>query len=122
MIKGVGRRLAILSLHIAQIDVNKRSGEMTEKEITAINDILAKPTEYNIPKWFLNRQKDPKTGTYGQLLSNNMDVAFREDLERLRKAKQHRGLRHYWGLRVRGQRTKSTGRCGKTLGVTRKKK
>ena len=122
MIKGVGRRLAILTLHIAQIDCNKRSGEMTEKEITAVNDILAKPTEYNIPKWFLNRQKDPKTGTYGQLLSNNMDVSYREDLERLRKAKQHRGLRHYWGLRVRGQRTKSTGRCGKTLGVTRKKK
>jgi small subunit ribosomal protein S18e len=122
MIKGVGRRLAILTLHIAQIDCNKRSGEMTEKEITAVNDILAKPTEYNIPKWFLNRQKDPKNGTYGQLLSNNMDVAYREDLERLRKAKQHRGLRHYWGLRVRGQRTKSTGRCGKTLGVTRKKK
>jgi small subunit ribosomal protein S18e len=51
-----------------------------------------------------------------------MDTAYREDLERMRKCKDHRGLRHFWGLRVRGQRTKSTGRCGKTLGVTRKKK
>jgi small subunit ribosomal protein S18e len=95
---------------------------MTEKEITTVNDILARPTEYNIPKWFLNRQKDPRGGTNSQLISNQMDTAFREDLERRRKCKQHRGLRHYWGRRVRGQRTKSTGRCGKTLGVTRKKK
>jgi small subunit ribosomal protein S18e len=46
---------------------------------------------------------------------------MREDLERKRKCKKHRGLRHFWGVRVRGQRTKSTGRCGKTLGVQRKK-
>ena len=109
-------------MKIAQINTDKRSGEMTEEEIKTVNDILARPTEYNIPKWFLNRQKDPRTGNYSQLISNNMDTAFREDLERMRKAKNHRGLRHYWGLRVRGQRTKSTGRCGKTLGVTRKKK
>ena len=46
---------------------------------------------------------------------------MREDLERMRKCKNHRGLRHFWGIRVRGQRTKATGRCGKTLGVLRKK-
>ena len=33
----------------------------------------------------------------------------------------HRGLRHYWGLRVRGQRTKTTGRKGRTVGVSKKK-
>ena len=120
-IRGVGRRFAILALKIAQVDVNKRSGEMTEKEITTVNDILSRPTDYNIPKWFLNRQKDPKDGTYLQLVANNLDTRLREDLERMRKAKQHRGLRHYWGQRCRGQRTKSTGRCGKTLGVIRKK-
>ena len=120
-IRGVGRRFAILALKIAQVDVNKRSGEMTEKEIATVNDILSRPTDYNIPKWFLNRQKDPKDGTYLQLVANNLDTRLREDLERMRKAKQHRGLRHYWGQRCRGQRTKSTGRCGKTLGVIRKK-
>ncbi|MFN9898902.1 MAG: 30S ribosomal protein S13 [bacterium] len=83
--------------------------------------MLSRPTDYNIPKWFLNRQKDPKTGTFYQLVSNNLDTCMREDLERMRKCKNHRGLRHFWGVRVRGQRTKSTGRCGKTLGVQRKK-
>ena len=120
-IRGIGRRFAILALKIAQVDVNKRSGEITEKEINSVSDILARPSEYNIPKWFLNRQKDPRQGTWSHLISNQLDTIYREDIERMRKAKNHRGLRHYWGVRVRGQRTKSTGRCGKTLGVTRKK-
>jgi len=46
---------------------------------------------------------------------------MREDLERMKKIKLHRGLRHFWGLKVKGQQTKSTGRTGRTLGVARKK-
>lgn len=42
---------------------------------------------------------------------------MREDLERAKKIRLHRGLRTYWGLRVRGQHTKTTGRRGKTVGV-----
>lgn len=42
-------------------------------------------------------------------------------MERLKKVRNHRGLRHFWGLKVKGQHTKSTGRTGKTLGVTKKK-
>src|SRR5207245_914228 len=42
-------------------------------------------------------------------------------LERLKKIRAHRGLRHYWGLRVRGQHTKTTGRKGRTVGVSKKK-
>merc|ERR1712086_750976 len=91
-------------------------------EFKHIPDIIARPTDYNIPKWFLNRQHDPRNGQYSQLISNQLDTMLREDLERMRKIKQHRGLRNFWGIRVRGQRTKSTGRCGKTLGVTKKKK
>jgi small subunit ribosomal protein S18e len=120
-IRGIGRRFAIVTLKIAGVSQHKRTGELNEEEIKAVSDIIARPTDYNIPKWFLNRQKDPKDGGYTQLISNNMDTAMREDLERMRKAKQHRGLRHFWGHKVRGQRTKSTGRCGKTLGVQRKK-
>lgn len=50
------------------------------------------------------------------MVSNNLDTKLREDLERLKKIRNHRGLRHYWGLRVRGQRTKTTGRRGRTVG------
>merc|ERR1711945_18635 len=68
------------------------------------------PRQYKIPDWFLNRQKDVKDGRFGQMLANQLDNKLREDLERLKKIRAHRGLRHYWGLRVRGQHTKTTGR------------
>lgn len=35
--------------------------------------------------------------------------------------RNHRGLRHYWGLRVKGQHTKTTGRRGRTVGVAKKR-
>lgn len=120
-IKGIGRRFSGIVLKIAQVPLTKRAGELTEAELNKINDILARPVDYNIPKWFLNRQKDVKDGSWSQLISNNLDTKLREDLERMKKARIHRGLRHFWGIKVRGQRTKSTGRRGKTLGVQRKK-
>jgi len=69
----------------------------------------------------LNRQKDVKDGKFSQVFSNALDAKLREDLERLKKIRAHRGLRHYWGLRVRGQHTKTTGRKGRTVGVSKKK-
>lgn len=56
-----------------------------------------------------------------QLTSSYLDSKLREDLERMKKIRAHRGLRHYWGLRVRGQHTKTTGRRGRTVGVSKKK-
>ena len=121
-IKGVGRRMANIVLKTAGVDLEKRAGEVTEAEIETINDILSRPTEHGIPKWFLNRQHCPKEGTWTQLVSNNVDSKLREDLEKLKKIRNHRGLRHHWGHKVRGQHSKSTGRRGRTLGVTKKKK
>jgi hypothetical protein len=45
-----------------------------------------------------------------------LESKLRDDLERMKKIRLHRGLRHYWGLRVRGQHTKTTGRKGRTVG------
>merc|ERR1711893_22193 len=56
-----------------------------------------------------------------KVITNVLDSKIREDLERLKKIRAHRGLRHYWGLRVRGQHTKTTGRRGRTVGVSKKK-
>ena len=82
---------------------------------------MSNPRQYKIPDWFLNRQKDIKDGKTSQVMSNMLDNKLREDLERLKKIRGHRGLRHYWGVRVRGQRTKTTGRRGRTVGVSKKK-
>ena len=38
------------------------AGELTEEEIENIKTIIANPEAFHIPTWFLNRQKDMKTG------------------------------------------------------------
>merc|ERR1712133_118073 len=120
-IRGVGRRYSNIVLKKADVDLNKRAGELTEEEVEKVVTIMSNPRQYKIPDWFLNRQKDHKDGKYSQLLANQLDTKLREDLERLKKIRAHRGLRHYWGLRVRGQHTKTTGRRGRTVGVSKKK-
>ena len=120
-IKGVGRRYSNIVLKKADIDQTKRAGEITDAELERIMEIMQNPRDYKIPDYFLNRKKDIKDGKYSQVLSNQLDNKLREDLERLKKIRSHRGLRHYWGLRVRGQHTKTTGRKGRTVGVAKKK-
>merc|ERR1712210_111895 len=120
-IKGCGRRYANLVLKKADIDLHKRAGELSEEEVEKIVTIMQNPRQYKIPNWFLNRQKDIKDGKTNQVMANFLDNKLREDLERLKKIRAHRGLRHYWGLRVRGQHTKTTGRRGRTVGVSKKK-
>ncbi|KAI5851490.1 40S ribosomal protein S18 [Morchella snyderi] len=120
-IKGVGRRYSNLVCKKADVDLNKRAGELTTEELERIVTIIQNPTQYKIPTWFLNRQRDIVDGKDTQILANALDNKMREDLERLKKIRAHRGLRHYWGLRVRGQHTKTTGRRGRTVGVSKKK-
>ncbi|XP_012936217.2 40S ribosomal protein S18 [Aplysia californica] len=120
-IRGVGRRFAFVVCKKANVDTTKRAGELSEEEVERIITVMTNPRQYKIPDWFLNRQKDIKDGRFSQVLSNSLDNKLREDLERLKKIRAHRGLRHYWGLRVRGQHTKTTGRRGRTVGVAKKK-
>jgi ribosomal protein S13 len=129
-IKGVGRRYSNLVCKKADVDLNKRcvlcfrlsnmsvlintpfysAGELNSDELERIVTIIQNPTQFKIPTWFLNRQKDIVDGKNSQILSNGVDSKLRDDLERLKKIRAHRGLRHYWGLRVRGQHTKTTGK------------
>ncbi|XP_046339158.1 40S ribosomal protein S18 isoform X2 [Haliotis rubra] len=120
-IKGMGRRFSNVVLKKANIDLTKRAGELSDEEVDRVITVMTNPRQYKIPDWFLNRQKDVKDGKFNQVLANMLDNKLREDLERLKKIRNHRGLRHYWGLRVRGQHTKTTGRRGRTVGVAKKK-
>merc|ERR1712071_468453 len=120
-IKGFGRRYANIVLKKADIPVSKRAGELTEDDTEKLITIMQNPRQYKIPDWFLNRNRDIDDGKTNQVMANILDNKLREDLERLKKIRAHRGLRHYWGLRVRGQHTKTTGRRGRTVGVSKKK-
>jgi len=121
-IKGCGRRFSNLICKKANVDLTKRAGELTKEEVEKIVTVMQHPTQFKIPNWFLNRQKDYTTGQFKHLIGNQLASNLRDDLQRLKKIRAHRGLRHHWNLRVRGQHTKTTGRSGKTVGVSMKKK
>jgi small subunit ribosomal protein S18e len=136
-IKGVGRRYSNLVCKKADVDLTKRAGDLTSEELERLVTIIQNPLQCmwprfrphtpdwpptdKIPSWFLNRQRDIVDGKDSQVLANGVDSKLRDDLERLKKIRAHRGLRHYWGLRVRGQHSKTTGRRGRTVGVSKKK-
>ena len=114
-ITGVGRRFAQIVCRKAEVDVTKRAGELSQDEVERLITVIQNPQQFKIKEYLLNRRKDFKTGKSYQVVSNNMPAAMRDDLERLKKARVHRGLRHYWGLRVRGQHTKTTGRNARAI-------
>ena len=78
--------------------------------------------KYELPHWLYNRQKDPVTGKNLLILGSDIKLYEKMDIDRLKKMGSYRGLRHSLGLKVRGQRTRTTGRSGPTIGYVRKKK
>merc|ERR1719263_829422 len=114
-IKGVGRRFSDICCKKADIFLDKRAGELTTDEIERLVTVIQNPQQFKIPKWMLNRRKDHKDGKDSQVIANGVESKLRDDLERMKKIRAHRGLR------VRGQHTKTTGRRGRTVGVSKKK-
>ena len=119
-VKGVGVRTALAICKIAGVDKNKLGGHLTDDEQKKIGDAIdSYPTK--VPEWMLNRQRDVESGDELHLFSMEVSMYQDDDIARLRSTKAYRGLRHAARKRVRGQRTRSNGRSGLTLGVQRKK-
>ena len=122
-IPGVSVMLANAVCNIIKLDINMKSGNLTDQQVAKIEAVLTKPKEYGLPDWMLNRRNDPETGETSHLLSSDVKFVKEKDLRRLKKVKSYRGMRHAWKLPVRGQKTKSNFRKNKGMvkGVKRKK-
>jgi small subunit ribosomal protein S13 len=119
-IKGISLSLANAILKKAGVDPNVRVGFLTDANIEKIEEIIEEPAKYGIPNWLLNRRKDAETGKDGHMLSADLVLRTKMDIDQMKEIKSWRGYRHAYGLKVRGQRTKTTGRSGKALGVKKK--
>ena len=119
-IRGINVRLAHAILRKADIDPEKRAGFLTEAEIDKIEEIAKDPLKYGVPSWLANRRKDAETGKNMHLISADLILKSKRDIQEMKDTKSWRGYRHAYGLKVRGQRTKTTGRAGKALGVKKK--
>ena len=119
-IKGISHRMAG---NIAEAyekatgkNASRKLGELSEEEDAELEDIVAHPDKYGIPAWSFNRRKDYETGSDVHMIMNDLDFSTRQDFQRLSEIKSYRGLRHGWGLTVRGQSTRAKHR-GKGGGV-----
>ena len=69
------------------------------------------------PEFNLNRQKDMQTGENQHVIETDLIVSKKQDIDLERILQSWRGTRHSLNLKVRGQRTRCTGRAGKVVGV-----
>ncbi|MEW6507448.1 MAG: 30S ribosomal protein S13 [Bacteroidota bacterium] len=101
-IYGVGRSTAMNILIKANVNPEKKIGELTEEEVAKIRSIMT--SEYKVE---------------GALRSE-----VQQNIKRLMDIGSYRGLRHRRGLPARGQRTRTNSRTrkGKRKTVAGKKK
>jgi small subunit ribosomal protein S13 len=120
-IKGVDTMFANAAINLAGIDKDKQAGNLLDTEIEELSEIVQNPVENGMPSWMINRRKDYETGDDKHLLGSNLEFQHQQDIKRLSKTKSYRGLRHQWGLTVRGQKTRSNFRDKRSgsLGVQR---
>jgi len=69
------------------------------------------------PSWMVNREKDRRTGEDMHIVGTDLEITREEDINRMQKISSYKGIRHRKGKKVRGQRTKSTGRTGGEVAV-----
>jgi small subunit ribosomal protein S13 len=119
-IKGVSSSLSNTVLKKAGVNPDQRVGFMTESDVSKIEDVIKDPVKYGIPAWMFNRRKDSESGKDMHVLSAELAFKIKTDIDGAKEIRSWRGYRHAYSLKVRGQRTKTTGRAGKALGVKKK--
>ena len=116
-VRGIGYNFAKAILDVLKIDQNSNIGFLTESQVEEIEKVMKNPSSINVPSWFLNRRKDMDSGENLHLITSDIEFNVRNDIEREKNTNSWRGFRHTYGLKVRGQRTRTTGRKGGAVGV-----
>lgn len=122
-IRGLGFMFANSVCIIAGVEKAFKIGNLSDEQIKRLDEVIKNPLKYNIPKWMLNRRKDYETNEDKHIITGDIKFIQDNDIKRLKKIKCYRGMRHAFGLPVRGQRTKSNFRRnkGKVTGVKKSK-
>jgi small subunit ribosomal protein S13 len=113
---GIGRRTARIIAQEAGIDRTATLGLLEEDEIDEMISLIEDYGEA-VPDWLANRRNDFYSGETTHETGNDLSLTRQHDINRMQMIGSYRGVRHERGQKVRGQRTKSTGRTEGTIGV-----
>ncbi len=123
-VRGIGKNLSVIVAKIlAQrlgIQKNIQVGDLNDEQIEMIDKILLDMGRYGLPEFMLNRRKDYLDGGNKHVIMNDLIFANKQDIDREKNIYTWKGYRHAYGQKVRGQKTKNSGRVGMTVGVLRK--
>lgn len=112
-IKGISHRMARALCFQADVNPSAPIGDLEVSDLEKLEELM---TSEKIPDFMKNRRDEDK-----HLLSGEIDLKIRQDVNKLQKMRAYKGIRHEQGLPVRGQKTKSSFRGNKTVGVSRAK-
>jgi small subunit ribosomal protein S13 len=113
---GIGRRAARIISEKSGIDRQATLGRLEDDEVDTIVDLVQGYAD-EVPEWLANHQNDFYTGETTHEVGNDLQMQRRRDVNRMQMIDSYKGVRHQRGQKVRGQRTKSTGRTEGTIGV-----
>ena len=118
-IDGIGIRVAEALADTVGVPRYERLGNLSETQTDQIEATLGKLGEA-FPEWMVNRPRDQETGLDLHAFGSEWNLRVRDDINRMKMIRSYKGVRHEGGQKVRGQRTRSNGRTGLTVGVTKK--
>ena len=119
-VKGIGMRTSQQICRLAGVDGNTLGGHLSDDEQDRLRNSI---DDYatTVPWWLVNRQRDIGTNEDAHIVATEVKMTRDDDVARIAGVKAYRGMRHRSGHKVRGQRLRSNGRKGSSLGVERKK-
>jgi small subunit ribosomal protein S13 len=118
-IAGVGIRLAEATVTGLGLPPSELLGNLSDEQITSLESAIQNASK-TLPPWLLNRPGDWELGGNRHVYGSELSLKQRDDINMMKMIRCYRGIRHETGQKVRGQRTKSNGRSGLTMGVTKK--
>ena len=113
---GIGRRAARIIARKSDVDRTATFGRLGDEKIDEIVGHVESFAEES-PEWLANHRKRYFSGETTHEIGNELELTRRQDINRLKMINAYRGVRHQRGQKVRGQRTRSTGRSEGTVGV-----
>ncbi|RLE99080.1 MAG: 30S ribosomal protein S13 [Thermoprotei archaeon] len=122
LIKGIGVNTAYALCRKLGIDTRRKLGSLSDEEIRKVDEAVRELHKLGLPAWLYNRRRDPYFGVDRHLVGAELVLAVKTDIELMKKIRCWKGIRHMLGLKVRGQRTRTTGRTGLTVGVRKPRK
>lgn len=119
-IKGVSHAMSNAVCSVSRFDPNTKLKSLKESDIRKLENIIHNPIKFGIPSFLVNRRRDIETGKDLHSAAVNLEMTQKFDVQRMINIKSYKGVRHMLGLPVRGQRTRSSFRKGRSVGVVRK--